>query len=190
MSEALLLDRLNDGDTEAFETLFERYQPAMIRIARAQVGSAALAEEAVQEAWIAVLKGHRAFARRSSLKTWLFRIVINRARTLGARERRQKDIQERDRFHPADHPLADTWAIPPRNWTPEEHLLTREMRSTIDTAIDELPALQRQVITLRDVYGWTAAEVCELFDINDSNQRILLHRARVHVRQAIEDASS
>ena len=184
-----LFDQMCLGNDDAFNSLIVRYHSAMVSVARAQVRSDALAEEAVQEAWIAILKGYRRFERRSSLKTWMFRIVINRARTYAARERRGDWLRELDeasieegRFHPNG-----TWAVPPRPWTPEEQMRARELGHVVQTAVAQLPAMQQQVITLRDVYGWTAAEVRNLYNITDANQRILLHRARTRVRRAVED---
>jgi RNA polymerase sigma-70 factor, ECF subfamily len=189
IADDLLLNEICDGNDDAFTALVERYHAAMVRVARANTNSEALAEEAVQEAWIAILRGYRKFEHRSSLKTWMFRIVINRARTHAENEHRgdwlrelnEPSIDER-RFDPSGH-----WVIPTRSWTPEEHCLAGELRQHIDAVIARLPQMQRQVIALRDIYGWSAEEVCGLYDISDSNQRILLHRARAKVRQALEE---
>jgi len=188
-SDDSLLDEMQLGKDEAFNALIRRYHGAMIRIARAQVRSDALAEEAVQEAWIAILKGYRRFERRSSLRTWMFRIVINRARTHAARESRGDWLRELDDPSVDDtrFPEQGRWVIPPRSWTPEQHLLGRETMQVIEAAIEQLPEMQQQVITLRDAYGWDAREVCELHGISDANQRILLHRARARVRRALEE---
>ena len=187
-----LLDQIGLGNNDAFNSLIVRYHSAMVSVARAQVRSDALAEEAVQEAWIAILKGHRRFERRSSLKTWMFRIVINRARSCAAREHRGDWLREIDeaaidegRFDPAG-----SWAVPPRPWTPEELMRARELGDVVQLAMAQLPPMQQQVITLRDVHGWTAAEVGALYNISDANQRILLHRARTRVRRALEDLFS
>jgi RNA polymerase sigma-70 factor, ECF subfamily len=173
----------------------------MIRVAMAYVPSRAAAEEAVQEAWIAVLRGIDGFEGRSSLKTWIFRILTNVAMRSGARERRSMPFSalaaaeatdgptvDPDRFLPADHELfAGHWAVAPTRWpTPEEGLLAGETREVIAAAIAELPDAQRTVIALRDVEGWSAEEVREALEISDGNQRILLHRARSRVRGAIE----
>jgi RNA polymerase sigma-70 factor, ECF subfamily len=173
----------------------------MIRVAMAYVPSRAAAEEAVQEAWIAVMRGIDGFEGRSSLKTWIFRILSNVAMRTGARERRSVPFSalaaaedngepavDPDRFLPADHELfPGHWAIMPARWpTPEEGLLAGEIREVVAAAIAELPVAQRTVIALRDVEGWSSDEVCEALDITAGNQRLLLHRARSRVRNAIE----
>ena len=191
----VLLDAICDGNHAAFNTLVERYQADMIRLARVYVSSTALAEEAAQEAWIAILNGCRSFQRRSSLKTWMFRILINRAMTHVARETRADRFlnlpsTNTELFQPLDHPLAGSWIVPPRAWTPEERLLAGEVREKVEAAIASLPPLQRKVITLRDVCGWSAMDVCNLYHITESNQRVLLHRGRVRVRQSLEDFMS
>ena len=197
-----LVAALRRGDADAFATLVDRHSPAMIRVAMAYVPSRAAAEEAVQETWIAVMRGIDGFEGRSSLKTWIFRILTNVAMRGGARERRSVPFSalaeaedtgepsvDPDRFLPADHELfPGHWAIMPTRWpTPEEGLLAGETREVIAAAIAELPAAQRTVIALRDVEGWSSEEVCEALEISAGNQRILLHRARSRVRNAIED---
>jgi RNA polymerase sigma-70 factor, ECF subfamily len=189
------------GDASAFATLVDRHSPAMIRVALAYVPSRATAEEAVQETWIAVMQGIDRFEGRSSLKTWIFRILTNVAMRSGARERRSTPFSalaaaedtgepsvDPDRFLPADHELfPGHWAIAPARWpTPEEGLLAGETREVIASVIAELPVAQRTVIALRDVEGWSSEEVCEALDITAGNQRILLHRARSRVRNALE----
>jgi RNA polymerase sigma-70 factor, ECF subfamily len=168
----------------------------MIRVAMAYVPSRAAAEEAVQETWIAVMRGIGDFEGRSSLKTWIFRILTNVAMRSGARERRSvpfsalaeaEDTGEPSvdpaRFSPAD----GHWAVPPVGWpTPEEGLLAGETREVITAAIAELAPAQRTVIALRDVEGWSSEEVSEALEISAGNQRVLLHRARSRVRAAIE----
>ena len=200
--DAALVAALRRGDADAFATLVDRHSPAMIRVAMAYVPSRAAAEEAVQETWIAVVRGIDAFEGRSSLKTWIFRILTNVAMRAGARERRSVPFAalaeaentgepsvDPDRFLPADHALfPGHWAIMPTRWpTPEEGLLAGETREVIAAAIAKLPAAQRTVIALRDVEGWSSEEVCEALEISAGNQRILLHRARSRVRNAIED---
>lgn len=197
-----LIAALCRGDADAFATLVDRHSPAMIRVAMAYVPGRAAAEEVVQETWIAVMRGIDGFERRSSLKTWIFRILTNVAMRSGARERRSmpfsaladaEDTREPsvdpDRFLPADHELfPGHWVIAPARWPlPEEGLLAGETREVIATAIAELPEAQRTVIALRDVEGWSAEEVCEALEISAGNQRILLHRARSRVRNAVED---
>ena len=200
--DAALVAALRRGDADAFATLVDRHSPAMIRVAMAYVPSRAAAEEAVQETWIAVMRGIDAFEGRSSLKTWIFRILTNVAMRAGARERRSVPFAalaeaentgepsvDPDRFLPADHALfPGHWAIMPTRWpTPEEGLLAGETREVIAAAIAKLPAAQRTVIALRDVEGWSSEEVREALEISAGNQRILLHRARSRVRTAIED---
>jgi RNA polymerase sigma-70 factor, ECF subfamily len=196
-----LVAALCRGDADAFATLVDRHSPAMIRVAMAYVPTRAAAEEAVQETWIGVMRGIDGFEGRASLKTWIFRILTNVAMRSGARERRSMPFSalaeaentgepsvDPDRFLPADHELfPGHWAIMPARWpTPEEGLLAGETREVIAAAIAELPAAQRTVIALRDVEGWSSEEVCEALEISAGNQRILLHRARSRVRNAIE----
>jgi RNA polymerase sigma-70 factor (ECF subfamily) len=197
-----LVAALRGGDERAFATLVDRHTPALLRVAMAYVPSRAVAEEVVQETWIAVLRGIDGFEGRSSLKTWIFRILTNVAMRGGSRERRSvpfaalaaaEDTGEPsvdpDRFLPADHELfPGHWALMPTRWpTPEEGLLSGEVRDVILAAIERLPKAQRTVIALRDIEGWSAEEVCVALEISAGNQRILLHRARTRVRAAIED---
>jgi RNA polymerase sigma-70 factor (ECF subfamily) len=197
-----LVAALCRGDADAFATLVDRHSPAMIRVAMAYVPTRAAAEEAVQETWIAVMRGIDGFEGRASLKTWIFRILTNVAMRSGARERRSVPFSalaeaentgepsvDPDRFLPADHALfPGHWAVMPARWpTPEEGLLAGETRAVIAAAIAQLPKAQRTVIALRDVEGWSSEEVCEALAISAGNQRILLHRARSVVRNAIED---
>jgi len=196
-----LIAALRRGDADGFATLVDRHSPAMIRVALTYVPGRAAAEEAVQETWIAVMRGIDRFEGRSSLKTWIFRILTNVAMRGGARERRSVPFSaiaaaedtgepsvDPDRFLPADHDLyPGHWAIAPTRWpTPEEGLLAGEAREMVAAAIAELPAAQRTVIALRDIEGWSSEEVCEALEISPGNQRILLHRARGRVRAAIE----
>jgi RNA polymerase sigma-70 factor (ECF subfamily) len=202
--ELHLLEALRQWDETAFMMLVEQYQAALIRLARMYVSDPALAEEVVQETWLAVLRGLDRFEGRSSLKTWIFRILMNKARTRAVREGRtipfaalESAVSESDgpsvdpdRFFPPDHP-ADSprhWKSPPNEWdqTPEQMLLSGETLAYIDAAIQQLKPSQREVITLRDIQGLTAAEACEILGITDSNQRVLLHRARSNVRAALE----
>jgi RNA polymerase sigma-70 factor (ECF subfamily) len=196
-----LVAALRSGDAEAFGTLVDRHSSAMIRVAMAYVPTRAAAEEAVQETWIAVIRAIDGFEGRASLKTWMFRILTNVTMRSGARERRSVPFSalasaedtgepsvDPDRFLPADHELfPGHWASMPARWpTPEEGLLAGETRDVIAAAIAELPPAQRTVIALRDVEGWSSEEVCEALEISAGNQRILLHRARSRVRNAIE----
>jgi RNA polymerase sigma-70 factor, ECF subfamily len=197
-----LLAALRNGDEAAFASLLDRYGSAMLRIAMIYVPSRVVAEEVVQETWLGVLQGLHRFEARSSLKTWIFRILTNRAKTRGERERRSVPFSAfedtdsdsfepavaPDRFLPAEHERwPGHWATPPRSWDNlEQHLLAQETRACIDAAIRALPANQRSVISLRDVEGLPADEVCGILDISDSNQRVLLHRARSRIRAALE----
>ena len=200
--DARLVAALRRGDADAFATLVDRHSPAMLRVALAYVPSRAAAEDVVQEAWIAVMRGVDRFEGRSSLKTWIFRILTNVAMRSGARERRSMPFSalaaseetgepsvDPDRFFPADHErFPGHWALAPARWpTPDEGLLAGEIRGVIAAAVAELPEAQRTVIALRDIEGWSSEEVCEALEISAGNQRILLHRARSRVRNAIED---
>jgi RNA polymerase sigma-70 factor, ECF subfamily len=196
-----LIAALRRGDSDAFATLVDRHSSAMVRVAMAYVPSRAVAEDAVQETWIAVMRGIEGFEGRSSLKTWIFRILTNVAMRSGARERRSTPFSalaeaedtgepsvDPERFLPAGHELfPGHWVIAPARWPlPEEGLLAGETREVIAAAIAELPVAQRTVIALRDVEGWSSEEVCEALEISAGNQRILLHRARSRVRDAVE----
>jgi RNA polymerase sigma-70 factor (ECF subfamily) len=196
-----LLARLRRGDEVAFTQLVERLHGPMLRVAMIHVGNRAVAEEVAQDAWVGVLAQLDRFEGRSSLRTWVLRIVANRARTRAVRERRTlpfssldgaaepgRPAVEPERFLPAGHRWAGHWASPPRSWgdVPEERLLSAETRAEVGRAVELLPPAQRAVITLRDVEGMTAAETCELLELTEGNQRVLLHRARSRVRRALE----
>jgi RNA polymerase sigma-70 factor, ECF subfamily len=200
-TEARLVGALREGDPTAFESLVDRYSPAMLRVATMYAGTRAVAEEVVQETWLAVLQGVENFEGRSSLRTWIFKILTNIASTRGARERRSTPFScfgdengsaegpavDPDRFLGEDHHLAGHWAIAPTAWpTPEAGLLQGETREVILAAIERLPEAQRIVVSLRDIYGWPAGEVCTALEISEGNQRVLLHRARSKLRGAIE----
>ncbi len=178
--------------------LVEKYGPSLLRVAMFHVPSRSVAEEVVQETWLAVLTGLERFEGRSSLKTWLYRIVSNKAKTRGQREARTLPFSSFagdgdeaepavavDRFLGPDHRYAGHWAAPPRA-VPEERLLAGETRTTIEQAIAALPPNQRSVITLRDVEGLSAEEACNVLGLSETNQRVLLHRARAKVRAALE----
>jgi RNA polymerase sigma-70 factor (ECF subfamily) len=196
--EQELVQRLRDGDESAFAELIDAYGSTMLHVAQMFVRDRASAEEVVQETWLAVLKGIDRFEGRSSLKTWLFRILTNQAKTKGQRDGRQVPFSslagageddgpavDPDRFLGPDSPHPGAWAAPPRAW-PEDKVLEHETLGVIQTAIDELPEAQRAVIRLRDVEGWTPMEVADALEITDGNQRVLLHRARSKVRAALE----
>jgi RNA polymerase sigma-70 factor (ECF subfamily) len=194
-----LLDGLRAGDEAAFAELMREYGAGMLRVAAMYVPSRAIAEEVVQEAWLGVLKGIGSFEGRSSLKTWLFRIVANTAKTRGVRESRSLPFSslggetadegtvDPDRFLGAGHRFPGHWAAPPQAWAPESRLLSGEALGVIEREIDRLPPAQRAVITMRDVQGFTAEEVCNALDVSETNQRVLLHRARARVRGALEE---
>ncbi len=201
--ERNLVAALRGGDEAAFMTVLNRYHTPLLRLARVYVPNQTAAEEVVQETWIGLLQGIGRFEERSSLKTWLFHILMNRAKTHAQREGRSipfsslpgaDDEQadggiEADRFLPLDDPQwPGGWKSFPQRWDeiPEERLLSLETRSHIEQAIQALPPAQREVITLRDVEGWTSDEVCDFLGISQANQRVLLHRARAQVRRALE----
>jgi RNA polymerase sigma-70 factor (ECF subfamily) len=196
-----LLARLRRGDEAAFTQLVERLHGPMLRVAMAHVGNRAVAEEVAQDAWVGVLAQLDRFEGRSSLRTWVLRIVANRARTRAVRERRTlpfssldglgepgRPAVEPERFLPAGHRWAGHWASPPRSWgeVPEERLLSAETRAEVERAVERLPPAQRAVFTLPDVEQMTAAETCQLLGLTEGNQRVLLHRARSGVRRALE----
>ncbi len=198
--ESALLASLRAGDESAFALLVDAHTPALLRVARTYVPSREIAEEVVQETWIALLKGLAGFEGRSSLRTWLFAVMINIAKARGIRERRDADAAlaaftgatvDPDRFRPA----GDRW---PGHWkegeepspfpdTPEGSVLGDELIAVARRELDKLPERQRIVVTLRDMLGFHSAEVCQLLDISVANQRVLLHRGRAVVRKALED---
>lgn len=179
-----LLAGLRRGDEAAFVTLVRRYQPAMLRLAEATVGSRAVAQEVTQDTWVAVFRGVERFEGRSALKTWLFRILLNRARTAAGREQRAGRPQEIDdeRFD-----SSGAWASPPEPWSDQvdDRLVAAELAPRVQRLLGELPDSQRQVVLLRDVEGLPAAEVAVLVGVSDANQRVLLHRGRAQVRRLL-----
>jgi RNA polymerase sigma-70 factor, ECF subfamily len=190
-----ILAALKRGDETAFVQLVEQHQGLMLRVALRYVRTRAVAEEVVQETWVAVLHGLDRFEARASLKTWIFRILTNRAISRGDREGRVLPFSslgdddgpavDPDRFRPPGAQWAGGWKVFP-DALPEERLLARETLSLIGDAIAELPERQHLVITMRDVEGWSAEEVCEALAISEANQRVLLHRARSKVRRTLE----
>lgn len=197
-SDVELVDALRCGDERAFVQLVGRYQASMMRLSMTLVRSEAIAEEVVQEAWLGILQGLDRFEGRSSLKTWIFRIVTNIAISKAERERRSVPFSSLEtgaapavdpsRFRTPPDPYAGNWVFAPRDWSdlPEERLLSRETLKRVATAIEALPPNQRAVVTLHDVEGLTSAEICGLLSISETNQRVLLHRARSRVRAALE----
>jgi RNA polymerase sigma-70 factor, ECF subfamily len=187
---------LRRGDEAVFAALIERYHRALLRVALLYVADQAVAEELVQETWLGLLRSLSRFEGRCSLKTWLFRILVNRAKTRSIRERRSVPFSalrnaDDDAADPAVDPMEfdaqGHWLVGPQSWSsaPEEQLLAQETRTYIRQAVDALPASQRAVIELRDIEGWTSDEVCQYLDISEANQRVLLHRARSKVRRAL-----
>ena len=197
-----LIALLRRGDEAAFVALIDSYHSKMLRLATIFVTRPMVAEEVVQETWMAVLEGLPRFEGRSSLKTWIFRILTNRAKTRAVREGRSlpfasfADAQieddepavDPDRFRPPGAKWAGGWVSFPASWEeqPEERALTMETRAYLEKAIEALPPNQREIITLRDVEGWSSEETCSLLGISEGNQRVLLHRARSKVRNALE----
>ena len=189
--ETKLVEALRAGDEDAFREVVRTYNASLLRVARIYVPTQVLAEEVVAETWLAVLEGLARFEGRSSLKTWIFRILANRAKTRGEREGRTipfsalgeseaEPAVEPDRFDRGH------WASFPAEW-PEARLLGDETLRVIESAIESLPPTQRTVITLRDVQGWSAEEVRNVLELSETNQRVLLHRARSKVRGALEE---
>jgi len=197
-TDADLVALLRAGDEEAISRLVERWSPTMFRLARSFVDSPQSAEDVVQEAWLGMLSGLARFEGRSSLRTWTFTILVNRARTRGAREAR---TVPRPPLATRDEPGADDWFPGPggaeaRTWSsidgasrwdtaPESAVLSRETLLQLDRAVSALPSRQRQVVTMRDVVGMSAEEVCAALGISAANQRVLLHRARAALRTAL-----
>jgi RNA polymerase sigma-70 factor (ECF subfamily) len=197
-----LVERLRAGDEEAFMDLVARWSPSMLRVARMYVPTQAIAEDVVQETWLGVLTGIDRFEGRSSLRTWVFSILVNRARTRGERERRtvpfaslaREEVDgefaavDADRFVREGDAIG-AWAAPPVRWweEPERALDSAEAVERIEAEIDKLPETQRLVITMRDVLGMSSQDVRSALDISETNQRVLLHRARSKVRAGLED---
>src|SRR3954447_5352144 len=197
LPDADVVRALKRGDESVFAELVDAYSGGLLRMAQMYVRDRAVAEEVVQETWLAVLRGIDRFEGRSSLKTWIYRILINTAKTRGQRESRSipfsaaaggdEPAVDPDRFLDSDHRHAGGWLLGPSDWqTPEEELLQGETRDAILRAIDQLPAAQRAVMTMRDVEGFPADEVAAALGISDGNQRVLLHRAGSKVRTAVE----
>jgi len=201
-TDSALVDRLRAGDDEAFSDLVRSWSPMMLRVARTYVSTDASAQEVVQEAWLAVIRGLDRFEGRSSLRTWVLAILANLGRTRGVREARTIPWSSlgpsetdgpavgRDRFGGPD----DAW---PRNWTPvgaprpwqpspEDEAVARQVSGELSDALAELPERQRIVVSLRDVHGLSSDEVCSVLGVSAGNQRVLLHRARSRLRGHLE----
>jgi RNA polymerase sigma-70 factor, ECF subfamily len=201
--DGALISALRAGDESAFNWLLDRYDGQLRRMACTYVPSRAIADEVVQDTWLGVIRGIDRFEGRSSLKTWIFRIMMNIARTKGVRETRSipfaaaggamsegdEPAFDPDKFRPASDPQYPfNWASFPTPWEhePAERLDAAETLAVVREAIAQLPNAQREVVTLRDIQGWTSPEVCNALDITETNQRVLLHRGRSKVRSALE----
>jgi RNA polymerase sigma-70 factor (ECF subfamily) len=200
--ELLLLERLRQGDEAAFQVLVDRYHAGMVRLAMAFVANRAAAEDVAQEAWLGVLRGLPTFEGRSSLRTWIYRIVMNRAKTRGLRDGRtisftdlgQTSAEADDTNESSEYFIAPGqaraghWISSPHSWQelPEERMLALEVRNIIHQEIAHLPESQRAVISLRDLEGWSSPEVCNVLGLSETNQRVLLHRARARIRHSLE----
>jgi RNA polymerase sigma-70 factor, ECF subfamily len=196
-----IVERLRAGDEATFMELVQRHQAGMLRVARMYVSSQAVAEEVVQDTWIGVLQGIGRFEGRSSLRTWIYRILTNVAKTRGMREGRSVPFSalmgddldapsvEPAWFRGVDDPSPGAWSTLPADWRgiPEERLLGNELLTVVRAAIDALPPMQAEVIRMRDVEGWSSEEVRNALDLTETNQRVLLHRARSRVRRAIDE---
>jgi len=197
--EQSIVERLRTGDETAFRELVRRHHGAMVRFAETFVPGRAVAEEVAQEAWLGVIKGIGRFEGRSSLSTWIFRIVANIARTRGERERRtvptmnlSEELAEEVPSVPASRFTGPrgrgAWAQPPAHWSdlPDQWVLSESTFERVAAIASKLPETQRRVFVLRDVQGWSSTEVCTLLELSEVNQRVLLHRARSKVRAALE----
>ena len=187
-----LLARLRTGEEAAFETLVSRYDRSLHQLARTFVRTSSAADDVVQETWLAVIRGLDSFEGRSSLRTWIFSILVNRARTRGARDARTVpfsalDVGDGATVDPEAFGTDGRWRSSPRRLDadPEGRLLSLELRGRLLAAVEDLAPAQRAVMTLRDLAGLDAGEVCSLLDITDGNQRVLLHRARANVRAVL-----
>ena len=201
--EAELVGRLRDGDEAAFALVLDQWSPGMLRLARSFVSTPDSAAEVVQDTWLAVFQALDRFEGRSSLRTWVYRILVNTAKRRAARERRNVPMSslglagdagptvDPDRFQGPDEPYPGHWRGLPAPWpdlasSPEQRTLDAELQARLESALAGLPERQRAVITLRDVQGRPAEEVCAILEISPANQRVLLHRARAHVRAQLE----
>ena len=200
VGEERLVAALAAGDERTFQELFRRKYPLMKRVARGYVDSDGTADEVVQETWLAVLRGIGRFEGRSSLNSWIFSILVNQARRRGVRDRRTVPLSslgpsggeehsvDADRFQSGDDAWPGHWATPPRPWQqPERRLLSLEVRGHLSQALAQLPERSRMVVALRDVEGCSAEEVCEMLELSQENQRVLLHRARSRLRAALDE---
>lgn len=185
-SDRELVTRLRAGDEQAFVSLVQRYHDQMVRLASSFVPNRAVAEEVVQDTWVALLRGIEGFEGRSSLRTWLFRVLINQARSTGTREQRTVPVADPEpAIDPARFDRSGGWADPPDEW-PGTVMSDHQLAARVRAWIDLLPPRQRQVVLLRDVEGLTSDEVRDVLAISEANQRVLLHRGRSRVRRLLE----
>lgn len=200
LDDSAIIKGLQEGNERVFEQVVERYSASLLRLAMAYVASRAIAEEVVQETWMGVFEGIGRFEGRSTFQTWLFRIVSNRAKTRGVRESRyepvgwgyhadaEDGVNLEERLFVGEGTQKGHWKTPPQYWeadTPERALLSKECRKTIEEAIASLPPTQRQVMTLRDLEGVSSEDTCNILGVSETNQRVLLHRARTKVRHLL-----
>lgn len=189
MEDAELVARLRSGDEEAFRFIVERYHSALLRLAQTMVPTRAVAEEVVQDTWLGLVRGINRFEGRSSVRTWLFHVLVNRARSTGAHERRPTTgITAGPAVDPGRFGPNGAWADPPVPWPDDvdDRLVAGQLAERIRLKIDELPETQRQVVMLRDVEGLSSEEVCDLLGLTEGNQRVLLHRGRSKLRGMLE----
>jgi RNA polymerase sigma-70 factor (ECF subfamily) len=187
--DSALLARLRAGEEQAFVELVSRYHASLVRLARTYVASSAVAEEVAQDTWLAVLRGLEGFAGRSSFRTWLLQILVNRASSTGVREHRSIPIADAGPAVDASRfDSSGAWMAPPQHWVEDsdDRLSAAALAAPITMALDKLPARQREVVLLRDVDGLSGREVSEVLKISEANQRVLLHRSRSRLRHAIE----
>jgi RNA polymerase sigma-70 factor (ECF subfamily) len=184
--DADLVDRLQAGDESAFVELLSRYQARLLRLAQATVGRRAVAEEVTQDTWLAVMRGIERFEGRSSFRSWLFKVMLNRARSAASREERAGRPEENfeERFTSAGQ-----WVTPPVPWSErvEDHLVAKEVAARVQSLLPQLPDAQRQVVVLRDIEHVDPSEVSAMLGISDGNQRVLLHRGRTRLRALLAD---
>jgi RNA polymerase sigma-70 factor (ECF subfamily) len=183
-----LIRRLRAGDEDAFAVVVERHHASMVRVARGYVRTRAVAEEVAQDAWLGLLRGLDTFEGRSSLRTWLFRIVVNRAISTGIRERVHLPVEDSELEDNGRFSQDGWWVAPPVHWADEavDRLAAPELAARVRVAVEQLPPGQRDVVTLRDIEGLSGPEVCEVLGITEGNQRVLLHRGRGRIRTELE----
>lgn len=190
VEQAALIARLRDGDEAAFRELFDAHHAMLVRLAAAYVKSPSIAEEVAQDTWTAVLDALPSFEGRSSLKTWIARIAINRAKTRAQRDGRQVPLEDEDPPSTDDRfgSIGQFKRKPAQFESPESLLSNRQVRAAIDRCLEDLPPQQRAIVTMRDLEGWSSEEVCNVLGVSESNQRVLLHRGRGRLREALEKA--